>query len=290
MLTIFSIPKPFRGNIAVTQRNAIRSWTLMRPTCEIILFGDEEGIAEAAAEMNVRHIPVIARNEFGTPLVSDAFQEAARCSTKNILCYINSDIILCKDFLPAMERVANKKQRFLMVGQRWNLDLNLSVDFDQNWVQQISDLVKERGRLEPRYSIDYFVFPKGLFREIPPFAVGRPGWDHWMIYYARISGYSVIDVSKVVKAVHQNHDYSHVPQRKGPRYEGPESKRNLSLLDDYSHSFTIDDANYVLTKNYIRPAIARRVNRPCRPARNSLIKLVKGLAGDKLFNFVKRLI
>ena len=52
MLTIFAVPKPFRGHIGVIQRNAIRSWTLLRPACDIILMGNEEGIAEIAAEFN----------------------------------------------------------------------------------------------------------------------------------------------------------------------------------------------------------------------------------------------
>jgi hypothetical protein len=50
MLTIFTIPKPFRGHIEVIQRNAIESWLRLRPQCEIILCGDDPGVAEAASE------------------------------------------------------------------------------------------------------------------------------------------------------------------------------------------------------------------------------------------------
>lgn len=46
MLTIFAAPKPFYGYIGVIQTNAIQSWLLLRPECEVILFGDEEGMAE----------------------------------------------------------------------------------------------------------------------------------------------------------------------------------------------------------------------------------------------------
>ena len=41
MITIFSTPKPFRGHIGVIQRNALKSWTLLHPDVEMILFGDE---------------------------------------------------------------------------------------------------------------------------------------------------------------------------------------------------------------------------------------------------------
>ena len=46
--TIFACPKSFNGANAVMQVNAIKSWTLLKPQPENILFGDEEGIAEAA--------------------------------------------------------------------------------------------------------------------------------------------------------------------------------------------------------------------------------------------------
>jgi hypothetical protein len=76
MIALFTIPKPFRGHVAVIQRNAIQSWLQLKPACEIILFGDEEGTAEIAGEMAVRHVPEIKRNEYGTPLVNDIFYKA----------------------------------------------------------------------------------------------------------------------------------------------------------------------------------------------------------------------
>jgi hypothetical protein len=96
MLTIFAVPKPFHDHIEVIQRNAIRSWTSLRPACEVILMGNEEGTAEVAAEFGVRHVPAVARNTFGTPLVSDLFQQAQQLSGRNLFCYVNSDIVLMR--------------------------------------------------------------------------------------------------------------------------------------------------------------------------------------------------
>ena len=44
MLTIFSVPKPFRA-YRNDSANAIHSWTLLAPRPEIILLGDDEGAA-----------------------------------------------------------------------------------------------------------------------------------------------------------------------------------------------------------------------------------------------------
>jgi hypothetical protein len=74
MLTLFAIPKHFRGHIATIQRNAIASWTRLNPRPEIMLFGNEDGAAETARELGLRHFPEVARNEFGTPLLGDLFR------------------------------------------------------------------------------------------------------------------------------------------------------------------------------------------------------------------------
>ena len=76
MLTLFAIPKPFLGHSETIQRNAIRSWTLLQPRPEIIVFGDDDGTKETAKEFGVHYEPEIARNDYGTPLLHDLFERA----------------------------------------------------------------------------------------------------------------------------------------------------------------------------------------------------------------------
>ena len=65
LLTLFSAPKPFTNpHIAMIQRNAIKSWTLL-PDVEVVLIGKEEGLAEAAQELGVKHVPHVASNRNG---------------------------------------------------------------------------------------------------------------------------------------------------------------------------------------------------------------------------------
>src|SRR3990172_9518861 len=185
MLTIFSVPKPFRRDICVIQRNAIQSWTRLRPSCEVVLFGNEEGTAQVVAEFNIRHEPDLVCNEFGTPLVSDLFEKARGAATHNLLCYVNSDIILLDDFVNAIQRIRFK--RFLMVGQRWDVHLKAPWDFGQpTWDALLREYVAHHGTLHPPLGSDYFVFPQNDdMGKVPPFAIGRPGWDNWLIYRAR---------------------------------------------------------------------------------------------------------
>src|SRR5207244_10609033 len=102
MLTIFSTLKPFKGHIGIIQRNAIASWALLHPRPEIILFGNEEGTAEAAMDIGALHVSQVARNEFGTPLLNDLFQKAEQLASHQTLCYVNADILLLDDFSEAV--------------------------------------------------------------------------------------------------------------------------------------------------------------------------------------------
>jgi hypothetical protein len=70
MLTLFTTAKPFEGHSGVIQRNALKSWKLLHPDIEIILFGDDADGAEIANELGSRHEPFVERNEFGTKRLS----------------------------------------------------------------------------------------------------------------------------------------------------------------------------------------------------------------------------
>lgn len=239
MLTIFTTPKPFHGHNALIQRNAIRSWTCLRPSCEVLLFGDDEGVAETAEEFGVRHVPSVAKNEYGTPLLDDMFAQAARVSANGLLACVNADIILMSDFMRAVEQVASWRERFLMVGQRRNIEINEPLSFDPRWEQRLRKLVLRNGDFY--FGIDYFVYPRNLWREIPPFAVGRLTWDNWILYGARLRKAAVVDTTPVVLAVHQNHEHI-----KGLATT-PEAKRNWDLLGGGSNLFTTWETTHVLT-------------------------------------------
>ena len=65
MLTLFSTAKPFLGHSGIIQRNALQSWKLLHPDVEVILFGDDEGAAEVARELGIRHEPQVDRHPLG---------------------------------------------------------------------------------------------------------------------------------------------------------------------------------------------------------------------------------
>lgn len=206
-LTIFSAPKAFTNpHISTIQRNAIQSWTHLGPQVQVLLVGEEEGLAQAAAEYSVPLIPNVKRNDSGTPLVSSIFQLARQASQSPLLAYVNADVLLLPDFVEAALQVAGQLERFLVIGQRWDLDVRALLDFSAGWEQRLQGDRQQRGRLHLPAGSDYFIFPRALFGEMPEFAIGRAGWDNWMIYHARCQGWPVVDGTPTIKVIHQDHD------------------------------------------------------------------------------------
>ncbi|MBS1250406.1 MAG: hypothetical protein MAG431_02000 [Chloroflexi bacterium] len=264
-MTIFSAPKPFTDpHIDLIQRNAIQSWQRAGDDVEILLIGEEDGLAEVAEEYGVRHLPNVEKNEHGTPLVSSIFQLAREASDNELLVYVNADIILFPAFEETVQKMAKQVNRFLAVGRRMELEIRHELDFTPGWAESLKTETQSRGYLQRSVAIDYFIFPRNIFLQIPPFAIGRAGWDNWMIYHARQEKWLVIDLSPSVMVVHQNHNYGHLPENQ--IYHGlEESHANITLGGGPQNVYSIIDAN--------RECRDGRVRRP----RWSLIRLLRGV-------------
>lgn len=206
MITFFSTTRPFQNHFKIIQTNAIKSWTKFCPPCEIILFGNEEGTKEIANKLNIQHVPKVESNEYGTPLVRGLFYKAQEIAKYNILCYVNADIVLMNDFLPVIKKVHGSYSQFLISGQRWDLNLNTELNFDElDWEKKLRELTIKQGKLHSPSGLDYFCFTPKFWRDIPEFAIGRVRWDNWLIWKTRQLNIPIIDTSSVVFIVHQNH-------------------------------------------------------------------------------------
>jgi len=258
ILTLFTTGKPFEGHSGVIQRNALASWTRLHADVEVILFGDDAGSAEIARELGLHHEPRVERNRFGSKRLDHIFARAQEIARHELVCYCNCDIILLPEFCAALERVLERHERFLMVGRRWDTDISEPVDFaDAGWVGRTEALARGRGVQQPRWSIDYFGFPRGLYAEMPALVIGRVWWDHWLVWKAREQGEAVVDASEVVTAIHQNHDYGYHPAGAKGVWSDVQAKENYELAGGRWHLLTIDDATRILDGNGERGNLRR---------------------------------
>ena len=266
-ITIFSTPKPFSDpHINMIQRNAIQSWKQLGDLVEVLLIGEEPGLKEAAEDIGVRYIPDVERNQFGTPLVNSIFDQARKESSHQILFYINADIILLPESVMVVNSIHQQENEFLLVGKRWDLNISREIDFKMDWAAELEAKLEIEGKLRAPTAMDYFAFPRHQYQNIPPFAIGRAGWDNWMIYYGNQQPWPIIDTTPSHRVIHQNHDYSHLPDGQ-PHYDLEESYQNVALSGGMTTMHDLLDVNLIYEGGRIRkksltiPRLLRKLER-----------------------------
>lgn len=253
MITLFSTPKPFRGHINVIQRNALQSWKRLHPQVEVILVGDDEGAAAICQELGLGHVAGVRRSASGAKYLKDVFGAVQKRARHDHICYVNCDIVLLADFVAAARRVSAWRSEFLMVGQRTDVDITEPLNFDDpSWEAGLRRMARDSGRQRDQYWIDYFLFHRRMYPEIPDLLIGRIAWDNWLVYKARSDGYPVVDATAAVLPIHQNHDYAYHPQGKSGVFTDAEATENRRLAGGRDCQYRTSDANYRLTSSGIR--------------------------------------
>lgn len=243
-LTIFTAPKPFTdSHISTIQYNAIQSWKKLEPEVAIVLIGDEEGVEEVSKELDVHFAPDVIRNSQNTPLISSIFEIGRNLNESPLLAYINTDIIIFSDFVEIAQLVSSEFKKFLLVGQRWDMNIQNRIEYSPGWEESLKKECQLTGKLHPRGGSDYFIYPRICFSTLPKFAVGRAGWDNWMFYQARMNNWPVIDATGSIQIIHQNHDYAHLPGGVA-HYRLPETNENVRLAGGRRTIFTLMDVDF----------------------------------------------
>jgi hypothetical protein len=246
LVTILTAPKPFIDpHIITIQNNAIRSWKALGDQVEIIVLGNDAGIKEAVQSMGISHFPDVACNEKGTPLISSMLEIGRSASSSPFLAIVNADIILFPDFIRAIQDVSNRKEEFLIVGQRWDMDLQEKIGNKPEEFLELKKRVPLEAKIHPPTGSDYFIFPRSCYQTIPDLTIGRAGWDNWFIYKSRWEGWSIVDGTQDVVIVHQAHDYAHLPGGQ-PHYRLPETKQNVIMGGGEHTIFSLYDAQFDL--------------------------------------------
>lgn len=249
--SIFTVPRHFEGIYAIRQENALNSWVRMKARVEVVLLCDDDGVAEMANLCGFKHVPDVTRNEFGTPLISDVFRAGQEHASNDVVCYVNSDILLI-GLDVALKIVADAFDQFLMIGRRWDTDITWRLDFSDGWEERLCRQVKDSGKLHGAGAIDFFAFRKGLYEDVPPFAIGCSAWDNWLVSTVRQRDIPVVNVAPAVVCVHQD-----MPCLKGPQASKEhleEKRRNRVFYDRDRGQFSgsLSTATWVLTNESLR--------------------------------------
>lgn len=243
-LTIFATPKRFEGRFERIQRNAVWSWRSLGDDVEVILVGDDDGTADLCASWGLRHLPEVARSPRGVPLLDDLWRRGQEAASAPRCLFANADIVFTDDLLPALRAVdAQLTGPYLMVGQRWDVDLDEALEHgrDPHWTDTVRRRATSEGTLNSPLWIDWFAFPTGQYDDLIGCVIGRPGYDHWLVWHTLSRGIPVIDATDAVIAVHQHHDYSHGGGHQDV-WSGADAQINKALIGGRAHMRTIANA------------------------------------------------
>lgn len=246
-VSLFTVPRSFKGEIGTIQINAVESWRRLKPTPEILFISDDPGVAETARKLGCRHVPGVRCNEHGTPLVSDVFKKGQKAASYEIVSYINTDIVLPPSFMGAVGRIRKHFDRFLMIGQRTDFYHPTPIDFsDEYWWMGFTKRARKRGKLHGLAGVDYHCFVRGMYDRVPDFYLGRRAWDNWLVWWAlRHRDITVVDATQVVCAVHIG--------KTTTKPITPEIQHNRHLADQAGTWGRVNFATWALRPEYDYP-------------------------------------
>jgi len=206
-LSVFAAMRPFRGEMAVLQRSAIRSWLAVCPGCDVVLIDDEQGTTQAAVgDLHVTVVTDVRRAPSGVPLY-DAFVEAgARHTSGDMLACTTADVLFPPNFMQVIEAVAHAMagRPYLLVAARVDLPAGLRVDpSGPAWTAMANAACPDGPR--PLSGIDLWVYPRSIPMQPPGFPIGRHGTDGWVVYEMKRRGIPVIDATPELRLLHQWH-------------------------------------------------------------------------------------
>ena len=222
-LAIFTILKPAKGRVGEIQSLSLNNWHDVFCGADIVEF---EGPIEPFDKM-VRDVE------------SD--------SEADMLMYANGDILFDK------RQVANL----------WHSVVTKTPSvFDSDFLltgQRIDILEDGAKRLHRPSGMDYFVFIRGMFHDLPKVVMGRAYCDNALVAYCLRRSIPVIDASFALRVEHQFHDYCHVVggrQRVRKGEEAVSNKRENRLCDFGPN--VLDATHTLLPDGSVVPNIRRR--------------------------------
>lgn len=241
-MILFTVPKPFKGEFAVIQENAIISWLQIQPNPIIILFGNEYGVEDVAKKYGLIHIPSIKMSKNGIPLLNSVFDEVQKRHRDTTYLYVNSDIIFLDSPSQIARRLLRQFPTFLAIGQRYEMGMR------DTSIPEIRRLIQNGTlRLKNPSWMDYFLFTPTVFSTIPPFLLGRTFWDKWLVWDALQKKIPVVDITKELNAVHQSHSYSFSQTTsRASVWAGEDAFQNITLAGGWSHGTDSRSATYKL--------------------------------------------
>lgn len=245
MITLVTTCKPFEGISDHIQRTALRSWKSLG--ADVMVLGDDPGVASACREMGIWHIPKIPYTRDGAPDLHGLLETAKEASRTELMSYVNADIVLFPNFIPTVKAASCHFVRFIMCGQRIDAPpINATFSPSAAWRAMARDHIDTHGKLHGPTGLDYFVFRRFMLPcQTVSLSIGRLAWDNYLPWLARTrDDAAFIDATQAITAWHQNH-----PVRRDYDNDLAAQHNHCVVSEDYG-MLQLPDADYEMTGDY----------------------------------------
>jgi hypothetical protein len=245
VITFLASPKPFKGPVKEHQYRAIRSWQSAAPGAEVILYGNSYGIEAVEQDLSVRIQRNVASTPSGLPYFGAIAEHAAEYGKYDLQVFLNCDILLSGVF-SAMQKIPY--EHYLLIGQRVDLAEGVVIEvLKRFWTVDLRQYVDSgKVTLHSPAGMDYFCFRRGMWKGLPPVAIGRAGYDNALFAYCLQRKIPIIDATLSVAALHQYHDYGHVIGGHKYVWKGEEAKNNFKNAGGAWSAPMVSDSHYIL--------------------------------------------
>ena len=68
-----------------------------------------------------------------------------RAFDSDVILYLNADILIFPDMIQAARDVAAQHEKFMVVGQRYDVDVTELVDFSDGWEARLREKMQREG-------------------------------------------------------------------------------------------------------------------------------------------------
>jgi len=252
---LFSSPKPRREDTEAVQISAFRSWRRVFPKARILLFGDGATWENFAREVGFELAGSLPLSSEKGEVIQFPFEKVSKLAGDGLAMYLNSDILLDPSAHATAVSLENLPGPWLASARRCCLSqwVGPALAKENEW-NEFYRRARETSVWGEACAMDMFLFRKLSFQTMPPFLIGHRGWDNWMIYHARSQNIPVLDISRAVRVIHCDHDYSYAPGsrdfRKRPKLR---EDYNLRLLGGEAKLFHLGHATHEWRDGVVRP-------------------------------------
>ena len=206
LITLFTTFKTAADRVHI-HSNVLKNWALFQPFVRPVLFvtDTDPKLVKLAVRLGWEVLPCPETNAYGTPCLKAMYQKTMESFRSMFYGYCNGDILFeygLVDTLKAILESHHELKRILVIGQRTNFPVANRTIFDPKHVKKLQ---KTEGSLFQTDAEDYFLMSNSVFPwdKIPNFVIGRMGYDNYFVTKAVEFGFSLVDATETLLALHQ---------------------------------------------------------------------------------------